>query len=282
MCAVNGSRKAAEIRKLVLDMIFHAGSGHIGGSLSAAEILVSLYYGTMRVDPTNPTWPERDRFILSKGHSVEVYYAVLADLGFFPREELDTFCQFGSRLIGHTNTKVPGVEHNTGSLGHGLSVGMGMALGAKRAHSLSRVFVLMGDGELTEGSVWEAAMAAAHYKLDNLTAIIDRNGLQISGPTENVMQLEPLADKWRAFGWHVTEVSGHDFDELVAALNAEKLGKPHLVLAKTTKGKGISFIENQAHWHHGVPSEEQYLQAKAELEAQWEEASGVGAGIRSN
>lgn len=274
--AVNKPRKAVAIRKMILDMIHNAGTGHIGGSLSAVEILISLYYGVMRIDPQDPGWPERDRFILSKGHSVEAYYAVLADLGFFPQEELNTFCRFDSRFIGHTNIKVPGVEHNTGSLGHGLSVGVGMAIGAQRAQSSARVFVLLGDGELTEGSVWEAAMAASHYHLDNLTAIIDRNGLQISGSTEEVMGLEPLADKWRSFGWVVSDVAGHDFTELDAALGSVHPRKPHLVLAKTTKGRGISFIANQAHWHHGVPSEEQYLQAQAELDAQEKEVNARG------
>ncbi len=259
-------RKANEIRKRLLQMIYEGKTGHTGGALSSVDILVSLYYAVMNTDPKNPMWPERDRFILSKGHSVEGLYCILADKGFFPKEELSTFSQYGSRLIGHPSMKVPGVEANTGALGHGLSIGVGTALGFKLDHKPQRVFVLMGDGELAEGSIWEAAMAASNYKLDNLTGIIDRNGLQISGNTEDVMALECLREKWEAFGWAVTETDGHDFDMLTENLNMTCPGHPHLIIAKTTKGKGVSFMENNAKWHHGAPTDEQLEQAISGLE----------------
>lgn len=253
-------KKANQIRRQLLEMIHASGAGHTGGSLSEADILTVLFYGVMRLDSSNPKWDDRDRFILSKGHSVEAYYVILADLGFFPVEELKTFCAYGSRLIGHPNNKVPGVEANSGALGHGLSVGVGMALSAKLSQKDYRTFVLMGDGELAEGSVWEAAMAASKYRLDNLTAIVDRNTLQISGGTETVMPLEPLADKWRAFGFDVREADGHDYVQLQDALRKHS-NKPALVIARTVKGKGVSFMENQPSWHHGVPSAEQMAQA---------------------
>ncbi|MGI5854364.1 MAG: transketolase [Bacillota bacterium] len=259
-------KKAKEIRKRLLQMIYESKTGHTGGVLSSVDILVSLYYAVMNVDPKNPDWPERDRFILSKGHSVEGLYCILADKGFFPEEELKTFSQYGSRLIGHPTRKVPGIEANTGALGHGLSIGVGMALGFKLDHKPQRVYVLMGDGELAEGSIWEAAMSASNYKLDNLTGIIDRNGLQISGNTEDVMALECLREKWEAFGWAVTEVDGHNFDLLVGNLKSTYAGKPHLIIAKTIKGKGVTFMENNAKWHHGVPSAEQFDVAISDLE----------------
>lgn len=257
-------RKSAQIRKRILAMVYSANTGHTGGSLSETDILVTLFYDIMRFDVANPKWDERDRFILSKGHSVEAYYAILSDLGFFPAEELETFSKFGSRLIGHPNNKIPGVEINSGALGHGLSAAVGMALSAKLTNQDYRTFVLMGDGELAEGSVWEAAMAASKYRLDNLIAIIDRNGLQITGETETVMPLEPLADKWRAFGFNVLEVNGHDFDQLRSALQTDS-DKPTLILAHTVKGKGVSFMENQASWHHGVPNDEQMATAINDL-----------------
>ncbi|GIN69062.1 transketolase, N-terminal subunit [Bacillus sonorensis] len=228
-------RKAAEIRKLLLETIYEAGTGHTGSSLSNTDILTVLYYNVMNVDPQNPTWEDRDRYIQSKGHAVESYWAVLADRGFFPKEELKTFSKFNSRLIGHPNNKVPGVEMNTGSLGHGLSVSVGMALAAKKDHKSYRVFTLMGDGELAEGSVWEAAMAASQYKLDNLIGIIDRNRLQITGSTSDVMSNEPLDKKWESFGWSVVEVNGNDIAELVEVLNEvpKTIGKPTIILANT-------------------------------------------------
>ncbi|MCP8967749.1 transketolase [Ectobacillus ponti] len=265
--------KAVQIRMDVLNMIHQAKTGHTGGSLSNTDILTALYYHVMKVDAHNPKWEERDRFIASKGHSVESLWCILADLGFFPKEELQTFSQFGTRLIGHPNNKVPGIEMNTGALGHGLAVGVGMALAAKRDRKDYRVFCLMGDGEQAEGSVWEAAMAGAHYKLDNLVGIIDRNKLQISGSTEDVMGLEPLEEKWSAFGWHVVSIDGHDMKALVEALvdAPEISGKPTLVMANTVKGKGVSFAENVPHWHHHVPNEKELREALAELSCRLEQ-----------
>lgn len=259
--------KARQIRRDLVTMIYEAKAGHIGGSLSSTDIMTVLYYSIMKTDPQNPKWEDRDRFILSKGHSVEAYYCILADKGFFPKEKLKTFCSFGTTLIGHPNNKNAGVEMNTGALGHGLPVAVGMALAGKMDKKAYRVFTLMGDGEQAEGSVWEAAMAGAHYKLDNLIAIIDRNKLQISGSTEDVMSLEPLEDKWTSFGWNVVSVDGNSVEELQEVLEAAPgvPGKPTLIMAYTTKGKGISFMENVAKWHHGVPSNEQYKQALREL-----------------
>jgi transketolase len=268
-------KKAVERRMELIQMIYEAKTGHTGGSLSCLDIMVTLYYEIMNIDPKNPKWTERDRFILSKGHSVEGYYTILADLGFFPKEELKTFSKYQSRLIGHPTLKVPGIEMNTGALGHGLSAAIGMALAGKMDQKAYKVYVLMGDGEQAEGSVWEAAMAAGNYKLDNLIAIIDRNRLQISGNTENVMRLEPFRDKWSAFGWEVTEVAGNDIAKLVELFRKlpDVAGKPHLVIANTTKGKGISYMENVAKWHHGVPSEEQLAQALKELQQSGEEVA---------
>lgn len=259
-------KKANQIRKDLLQMIYKAKAGHTGGSLSSVDILVALYYAVMDIDPSNPDWEDRDHFIMSKGHSVEGLYCVLADKGFFPKERLETFSQYESDLIGHPSLHVPGIEANTGALGHGLSIGVGTAIALKMDKKPQRVFVLMGDGELAEGSIWEAAMAGANYKLDNLIGIIDRNGLQISGNTEDVMALGDLRAKWEAFGWQVTTVNGHDFSQLITALTTVTSEKPHLILAKTVKGKGVSFMENVAKWHHGVPSEEQMQQALSDLE----------------
>lgn len=260
-------KKAAQIRMDLLKMIYRGKTGHTGGALSCTDILTTLYYGVMKVDPANPKWEDRDRFILSKGHSVEGYYCILGDKGFFPKEELETFSEFGSKFIGHPNNKVPGVEMNTGALGHGLSVSVGMALASRMNGKGYRVFTLMGDGEQAEGSVWEAAMSAAHYKLDNLIAIVDRNMLQISGATEEVMALNCLEDKWKSFGWEVIAVDGHDYRQLMDVLgNTPKTsGKPTLIMAYTTKGKGVSYMENVAHWHHGVPTAEQLELALNEL-----------------
>jgi len=261
--------KAAQIRMDLLTMIHGAKTGHTGGSLSNTDILTALYYRVMKLDAANPKWAARDRFIASKGHSVESLWCILADKGFFPKEELKTFSQFGTRLIGHPNNKVPGIEMNTGALGHGLAISVGMALSAKLDNRSYRVFCLMGDGEQAEGSVWEAAMAGAHYKLDNLIGIIDRNRLQISGSTEEVMGLDPLEEKWAAFGWNVVSIDGNDMEALVHTFESAPAlaGKPTLVMANTVKGKGVSFAENVAHWHHHVPSDEQLALALAELAA---------------
>lgn len=260
-------RKAAEIRMAVIDMVYEAGTGHTGSSLSNTDILTVLFYEVMKNDPVNPNWEERDRYIQSKGHAVESYWAVLADKGYFPKEELKTFSKFNTRLIGHPNNKVPGVEMNTGALGHGLSISVGMALAAKMDYKDYRVFTLMGDGELAEGSVWEAAMAASQYKLDNLVGIVDRNRLQITGSTDDVMSNEPLDKKWESFGWDVIEVDGNDIAELVQVFHSipKTEGKPTIILANTIKGKGISFAENEAGWHHHVPSQEEYELAMKEL-----------------
>lgn len=268
-------KKAVERRMDLIQMIYEAKTGHTGGSLSCLDILVTLYYEIMNIDPHNPKWEERDRFVLSKGHSVEGYYTILADLGFFPKKELKTFSQYKSRLLGHPTVKVPGIEMNTGALGHGLSAAIGMALAGKMDQKAYKVYVIMGDGEQAEGSVWEGAMAAGHYQLDNLIAIIDRNHLQISGSTEDVMHLEPFGDKWKAFGWEVREVAGNDIAALVDLFRKLPAvsGKPHLVIANTTKGKGVSFMENVPKWHHGVPSDEQLEQALKELKQQWEEVA---------
>lgn len=265
-------RKATEIRMSIIDMVYEAGTGHTGSSLSNTDILTALFYGVMKVDPNNPTWEGRDRYIQSKGHAVESYWAILADKGFFPKEELKTFSKFNSRLIGHPNNKVPGVEMNTGALGHGLSISVGMALAAKLDNKSYRVFTLMGDGELAEGSVWEAAMAASQYKLDNLVGIIDRNRLQITGSTNDVMSNEPLDKKWESFGWDVVEVDGNDVAALVKVFNdiPASTGKPTMILANTIKGKGVSFAENVASWHHHVPNKDEYEQAMNELSKQLE------------
>lgn len=250
-------------------MIHGAKTGHTGGSLSNTDILTALYYGVMRINPSQPKWEDRDRFIASKGHSVESLWCILADLGFFPKEELATFSRFGTRLIGHPNNKVPGIEMNTGALGHGLAISVGMALAAKRDSKPYLVYCLMGDGEQAEGSVWEAAMAGAHYKLDNLIGIVDRNRLQISGSTEEVMGLEPLEEKWAAFGWNVVSIDGNDMEALKNAFSSipEVPGKPTLIMANTVKGKGVSFAENAPHWHHHVPNDEELAKALEELAA---------------
>ncbi len=251
----------------IVNMIYHAKTGHIGGSLSSVDLLTALYYHVMDLEKIKAKAPDRDRFVLSKGHSVEGFYAILADCGFFPKEELSTYAQFHTRLACHPTSKVPGVEVCTGSLGHGLPVAVGMALGMQRDGSGGHVYVVMGDGEQAEGSVWEAAMAGPTYHLDNLTAIVDRNHLQISGNTENVMCLEPLADRYRAFGWNVVEICGNDFSQIIPALTTQVPGKPTAIISDTIKGKGVSFMENLAAWHHKVPTEEQYHQAIDELNA---------------
>ncbi|MEW6266969.1 MAG: transketolase [Thermodesulfobacteriota bacterium] len=260
--------KCRRIRRHIIREVGDAGSGHPGGSLSAVEIVASLFFKIMRLDPENPKWPDRDRFIMSKGHASALLYAVLAERGFFPVEELADFRRPWSKLPGHPDmNKTRGVEMTTGSLGQGLSVGDGLALAAKYDGKDYRVFVLLGDGEIQEGQVWEAAMAAAHYRLDNLTAFIDRNSLQIDGSTETVMALEPLAEKWSGFGWNVIEIDGHDMARIIDAVEeARRLkGKPTIIIAKTIKGKGVSFMECQAEWHGKAPSGELYRKARGEV-----------------
>lgn len=272
---MNLAKKAAELRIAILDLVYQGKTGHIGGDLSSIDILTTLYYDVMSINPENMSDPNRDRFVLSKGHSVEALWVTLADKGFFPKEELKTFSQKGSLFIGHPNNKVNGVEMNTGSLGHGLPVCVGIALAAKMDGRSYQTYTLMGDGEQAEGSVWEGAMAAANYKLDNLTAIIDRNGLQISGTTEEVMALDNLTQKWEAFGWEVISVNGNDSSELKAALNRPHTkDKPKMIIANTIKGKGISQAENNPSWHHFVPSQEVYQEARAELLANFESLGG--------
>jgi transketolase len=259
---------ARTIRRRDLQMVYGAKLGHVGGELSAIDILTTLYFAVLRIDPLLPNAPDRDRFMLSKGHSAAALYTTLAHAGFFPIDELNTFMQPLSRLNGHPDrNKVPGVETNTGPLGHGLPVGVGAALAAKLQDANWRVFVLTGDGELQEGSNWEAAMAGAHNKLDNLTVIVDRNRLQQGAGTEETMQLEPLAEKWRAFGWSVAEVDGHDYGQLLdtfASLPFQP-GMPNCIIANTHKGQGVSFMQDKAAWHHKIPNAEELAIALAEL-----------------
>jgi len=292
--------KSVHLRKKTLEAIFEAGAGHTGGGLSCLDILNVLYNRILKVSPETFASPTRDRYVQSKGHSVEALYAVLADRGFFPEMELKTICHYKSHFVGHPTRHIPGIEMNTGALGHGLPICVGMALAAKMdggtgvspvsstekslAEILAaasthgqdarattgayRVFTLLGDGELAEGSNWEAGLAAAHYKLDNLTAIIDHNTLQISGRTRDVCSNEPLDEKWRSFGWAVKVVNGHNFAELTEALSKHaEAGKPTCVIANTVKGKGVSFMEDVAKWHHGVPSDAELKQALGELDA---------------
>lgn len=264
--------KSAEYRRTILRIIKQARAGHTGGDLSSIDILNVLYNHTLRVSPATFDDPNRDRYVQSKGHCVEALYTVLADQGFFPTEELDTLCKYQSHFIGHPTRSVPGIEQNTGALGHGLAVAVGMAIAAKLDGRSYRVFTLLGDGELDEGSNWEASLAASHYRLDNLVVIIDRNGLQITGSTEAVNPLEPLADKFRAFGYAVREVDGNDTSLLVELFDQVPFepGKPNLVIAHTIKGKGVSFIENSHKWHHRVPSDEEYGSALQELDLTYE------------
>lgn len=259
---------ARTIRAHALRMVHQANTSHIGSCLSAADLVAVLYSRVLRVDPTRPDWPDRDRFILSKGHGAAILYAVLAECGFFPIEWLNTYCQDGSQLAGHvTNHGVPGVEVSTGSLGHGLPIGCGMALAGKREGKSYRVFVMLSDGECDEGSTWEAVLFAPHHRLDNLVAIVDYNKIQGFGTVKEVLDLEPLADKWRAFRWAVREIDGHDYQETEDALASVPFepGKPSVVIAHTLKGKGASFMENQLAWHYKSPNDEQLAQALAEL-----------------
>jgi transketolase len=251
---------ANDLRCLVIRMINEAGSGHPGGALSAADIVATLYFSVLRIDPARPDWPDRDRFVLSKGHACPVVYAALARRGFFPVDELWTLRKLGSRLQGHPDMrKTPGIDATTGSLGQGISVACGLALAAKIDARGYRVYTMVGCGESQEGQVWEAAMSAVHYKLDNLTAIVDYNRLQLDGTLAEIMEIEPLAEKWEAFGWRVLEIDGHDFTEILDALSTAQKTKdrPTVIIARTVKGKGVSFMENQVKWHAGGISDEQ-------------------------
>ena len=260
--------RAKVIRRHVVRMIAKAGSGHPGSSLSTVDLLVALFYNKLKHNPQQPAWPDRDRFVMSKGHGCPALYAILAEMGYFSVDKLDTLRQFGSILQGHPCMKTtPGIEISGGSLGQGLSVGLGIALAAKLDKKDYRTYVMLGDGEIEEGQVWEAAMAASHYKADNLCAIIDQNGLQIDGFIHEIMSSHPIPDKWRGFGWHVIEINGHDYKAISSAYDeAEKIkGRSTVIVAKTIKGKGVSFMENQVDWHGKAPSKEEAERALAEL-----------------
>jgi len=261
-------QKAFRVRRSILEMIHKANSGHVGGSLGAADLVVTLYYHSMRHDPKNPKWPERDRFILSKGHCTPVVYAVLADCGYFPKEDLNHFRRPGWHLQGHPyEPKTPGIDASTGTLGLGLSTACGMALAAKLKGQRHYYYVLCGDGELQEGQIWEAALFGNKYKLDNVIAFVDRNYLQTDGNTEDVMPLEPLVAKWQAFGWHSYEINGHSFEQIAQAVAEAKgrQGKPTMIVARTVKGRGVPFMENDAVWHGTPANKEQFERAMKEL-----------------
>jgi transketolase len=261
-------KMARQLRRHVITMIATAGSGHPGGSLSAADIVTALYFKAMRHDPKNPQWPDRDRFVLSKGHAAPILYAALAECGYFPVEELSTLRKLGSRLQGHTDrTLTPGVEMSAGSLGQGLSYGIGIALAGRLDKRDYRVYVLLGDGECDEGQVWEAAMFAPHHRMDNITAIIDHNDLQLDGRVCDIMGLEPLVDKWRAFNWHVLEIDGHNIKDILKALKkaGDVKGKPTVIIAHTVKGKGVSFMEGNVDFHGKAPNPQETEQALKEL-----------------
>jgi len=263
-----------KLRRDVVEMIVSGKAGHIGGDMSVMETMVALYFHAMNISPENQDDPNRDMFVMSKGHCVETLYAVLAEKGFFPIEQvIREYSQFGSKFIGHPNNKLPGIEMNSGALGHGLPVAVGMALAQKMNKSAARTYVVMGDGELAEGSVWEGAMSATQFNLDNLCAVVDRNRLQISGTTEEVMHQDSVEDRFTAFGWNVLSVDGNDVDAMCAAFDTAKTvkGRPTLIVANTTKGKGSAVMENKASWHHHVPSPEEYAQIMKDLKA-WEEA----------
>ncbi|OIO97880.1 MAG: transketolase [Anaerolineae bacterium CG2_30_64_16] len=246
-------RQAKQVRQMVVEMIAAAGSGHPGGGLSAVEILTVLYHHVLQVDPARPDWPDRDRFVLSKGHGAAGWYAALCTRGYFPREWLGRFRQIGGKLVGHPDMrKAPGVDMSSGSLGQGLSAAIGMALAARYHAKDYRSYVLLGDGEIQEGQIWEAAMAAPHFQLDNLTAILDLNGVQLDGNVADIMPIDPVVDKWQAFGWHTIECAdGHDIEQLLTAFDAAQAVKsrPAIIIAHTVKGKGVSFMEHQATWH---------------------------------
>lgn len=263
------SQCAQQLRVEALKMVYNAQSGHLGGAFSATEIIAAMYFHHLRVDPKNPDWPDRDRFIVSKGHAAAVYYAALAQAGFFPTGWLGTFRQLGSNLQGHPDrTKLPGVDMSSGPLGHGLSIGVGLTLSARLRGATYRTYVLLGDGETQAGVVWEAAMMASKHKTDNLTAILDYNGVQLDGPVDEVMPLEPVADKWRAFGWHIVEIDGHNMRQVLDALDAVTRihARPALIIAHTIKGKGVSFMENTATWHGRAPKKEEFELALTELQ----------------
>ena len=270
--------EACKVRMGVIESTHGAKAGHPGGSLSAADVFTYLYFKEMNIDPKNPKWEERDRFVLSKGHTAPGLYAVLANRGFFPVEDLPTLRHIDSYLQGHPNMNtVPGVDMSTGSLGQGVSVAVGMALGAKHQGKTYRVYTLLGDGEIQEGQVWEACMAASHYKLDNLCVIVDNNGLQIDGDIAKVMSPYPIVDKLEAFGFHVEAVDGHDFEALEAAFRKAKevKGAPTAIVMSTTKGKGVSFMENNAGWHGKAPNDQEYAKAMDELKALMAEVEGM-------
>ena len=261
-------RKANLIRSHVIRMTRSAGSGHPGGSLSSTDIISALFFKVMNHRSSDPNWEDRDRFVLSKGHAAPAYYAALAESGYFSIDELSTLRKLNSRLQGHpSKNKLPGVEMSTGSLGQGLSVANGMALAAKLDRKTHRIYCICGDGEMQSGQIWEAAMLGAHFELDNVTAFVDRNMLQIDGPTEKIMSIEPLADKWKAFGWHVIEIDGHDMRQILDACDRAKetRGKPTMVIAHTVKGKGVSFMENALSFHGKPPNEEETKKALKEL-----------------
>ena len=263
---------ASKVRVDVVKAIYHAGSGHPGGSLSAADIVTALYFKEMNVDPKDPKKADRDKFILSKGHAGPVQYAALAEKGYYDVEDLMTLRKLGSKFQGHPNmSKVPGIEMSTGSLGQGFSVSVGMALANKMDKNPGRIYTLLGDGELQEGLIWEAAMSAAHYGLDNMVAIVDWNGLQIDGNNDDVMSVKPVDEKFKAFGWNVLVIDGHNFDEIFEAFDAARVckGKPTAIIAKTHKGKGVSFMEDNAGWHGKAPNEEEAKQAVTELGGEW-------------
>ena len=269
------AEKAKHIRRMIIEMLAKAGSGHPGGSLSAADLVTCLYFGKFssgepifRHNPKDPTWPERDRFHLSKGHCCPLWYAVLAECGYFPKEQIYTLRKLGSILQGHPDRRTPGVDVASGSLGQGLSVALGMSLAAKIDKKNYRVYVLLGDGEIQEGNIWEAAMASSHYRCDNLTAIVDYNHYQIDGRVEEIMNLEPLTEKWRAFGWYVLEIDGHNFYQILDAYNTvvQIKEKPQVIIAHTIKGKGVSFMENVVDFHGRVPTKEEAERALKELE----------------
>jgi len=259
--------KAKNIRRLIIRMIAKAGSGHPGGSLSSTDLITALFFSVLRHDPKNPKWPERDRFHMSKGHCCPLWYALLSATGYFPEDKLFTLRQLGSLLQGHPDRRTPGIESASGSLGQGLSVALGISLAARIDKKGYRVYVLMGDGEIQEGNIWEAAMAGAHYKCDNLCAILDYNGFQIDGKTCNVMSLEPIVDKWRSFGWHTIEINGHNMEEILSAYEEAGAvkGKPSIIIAHTIKGKGVSFMENICDFHGRAPTQEESQQALKEL-----------------
>ncbi|GBD96574.1 transketolase 2 [bacterium BMS3Abin06] len=259
---------AKKIRVNILHMLTQAGSGHTGGSLSAADVAVAIYFSKMNFNPDNPKWEGRDRFILSKGHAAPLLYAIMAEAGYFPMETINNLRKIESPLQGHPCCKhIPGIEVSTGSLGQGLSVANGMALGLRLDNNPARVYCIMGDGEIQEGQIWEAAMTAAHYKIDNLCAVVDNNELQIDGPVEEVMGIQPVHDKWEAFGWHVISIDGHDMEEILRALGeAEGVkGKPTIIIANTTKGKGVSFFEDKVEYHGIAPSQEEFDKAVKEI-----------------